>query len=530
MEVDFVKTLIEDIRTRDDLKNIVEILRPIAVNNKSDQVLSLVSEALEKSKYIDDTKLTIFLHDLQIRQIYHLNDQLEQVYYLLSEMKILTKESKDESCNALVKQLTWHIEKFKGNKNRSSLAINEAMKLVNRNVVEDSYTYYFVKYSYAIEEWLGYHNPDSATLLEDCVPYFFEKRMHRSLAQTLGVLSIIYQRTNNHKKAAKTAEKILINRDLMDKISLDIKSIVYYLAGVGEILQSNLKNAEVFFTESLMILENIQDTSLYYDYYYIRNIAHIATIQALTGYWDLAFRSINKIENLLQDDDITSNFDRHSVKQIPHTFNLIKFYIYSRMQDFETSKHKELIDSIYMNLEKQYSNPILLIEYIINADLKNERLEKLSKSDFENLKRVKHIISYKITKKKIGSSNQPGELSKSCIQTLESSTKGEKETYLEKAYTNLLIAKELFANEKYDKIHLLMRKYVNRLDKLEVLEFRVFMEAFIQVGAYKSGDPLGPALQYMAIKKCRQYGFSRLENKLLDYLNIQGIDALRMMV
>ena len=55
------------------------------------------------------------------------------------------------------------------------------------------------------------------------------------------------------------------------------------------------------------------------------------------------------------------------------------------------------------------------------------------------------------------------------------------------------------------------------------------MEAFIQVGAYKTGDPLGPALQYMAIKKCRQYGFSRLENKLLEYLNIQGIDTLRML-
>ncbi|MCG3224811.1 MAG: hypothetical protein H7647_10115 [Candidatus Heimdallarchaeota archaeon] len=53
------------------------------------------------------------------------------------------------------------------------------------------------------------------------------------------------------------------------------------------------------------------------------------------------------------------------------------------------------------------------------------------------------------------------------------------------------------------------------------MKCRIFMEAFIQVGAYKNGDPLGPALQYMAIKKCRNYGFSRLENKLLDYLQLQ---------
>lgn len=142
MEVDFVKTLIEDIRTRDDLKNIVEVLRPIAVDNKSDQVLSLVSEALEKSKDIDDTKLTIFLYDLQIRQIYHLNDQLEQVCYLLSEMKILTKESKDESCNALVKQLTWHIEKFKGNTIEAELAIKKSNLKINKPGNHDKFIYH----------------------------------------------------------------------------------------------------------------------------------------------------------------------------------------------------------------------------------------------------------------------------------------------------------------------------------------------------------------------------------------------------
>ena len=56
---------------------------------------------------------------------------------------------------------------------------------------------------------------------------------------------------------------------------------------------------------------------------------------------------------------------------------------------------------------------------------------------------------------------------------------------------------------------------------------RIFMEAFIQVGAHENGDPLGPALQYMAIKKCRLYGFSRLENTLLKYLQLQHKDIRR---
>ncbi|MCG3260222.1 MAG: hypothetical protein H7644_10770, partial [Candidatus Heimdallarchaeota archaeon] len=105
-----------------------------------------------------------------------------------------------------------------------------------------------------------------------------------------------------------------------------------------------------------------------------------------------------------------------------------------------------------------------------------------------------------------------------------------KQTFVEKALTDLLIAQELYAVKRFAEIYPLLRKYKNQLHKIEVLEMRVFMEAFIQVGAFKNGDPLGPALQYMAIKKCRQHGFSRLENKLLNYLSLQGDDTIRMRV
>ena len=105
----------------------------------------------------------------------------------------------------------------------------------------------------------------------------------------------------------------------------------------------------------------------------------------------------------------------------------------------------------------------------------------------------------------------------------------ERMTFTEKAFADLLAAQEYYKINRFAEISPLLKKYENNLHKIEVLEMRIFMEAFIQVGAYKNGDPLGPALQYMAIKKCRQYGFSRLENNLLDYLNMQRNDALRLL-
>ncbi len=97
-------------------------------------------------------------------------------------------------------------------------------------------------------------------------------------------------------------------------------------------------------------------------------------------------------------------------------------------------------------------------------------------------------------------------------------------TNVERAFADLLAAQEYYKINRFAEIYPLLKKYENQTQKIEVLELRVFMEAFIQVGAFKNGDPLGPALQYMAIKKCRNYGFSRLENKLLDYLDMQRRD------
>lgn len=522
---------LDSVKSMKEMEIFIEKFRVLASNHRNNEtIIEMIDAAILKCKRLNDQKSLVKLYEIKISQIEHLNKNISLVLDLVDKMKEIAEKINYTSGLALAYNVEWYVEKFRGNKEKSRIALESSMEYMSQDSDIEQYAYYICSYSYAVEKWLIEHDIKSAVILEECADYFYKNGYYRSLVQAIAILEIIFTRMQKGNRIQERCKIILENRLLFDKLPNDIKAISYYFAGVGQILQSNLKNAKDFFTESLMILEKTQDSNLYYNYYYIRNIAHIATIQALTGYWSLASENMKKIENLLQNGNIKNNFDRHSIKQIPHTFNLVKFYIYSRMQVFETSKHKELIDSIYMNLEKLYSYPILLAEFIINADLKNEKLEKLSKSDFENLKRVKHIINYEIMKKKIRSSNKSSELLKSCIQILESSTKDENETYLEKAFTDLLIAKELLALERYDKIYLLLRKYANRLDRLEVLEFRIFMEAFIQVGAYKTGDPLGPALQYMAIKKCRQHGFSRLENKLLDYLSLQGKEALRMIV
>lgn len=167
-----------------------------------------------------------------------------------------------------------------------------------------------------------------------------------------------------------------------------------------------------------------------------------------------------------------------------------------------------------------------LSEFILNSDLDSDKLQKLLEINNFSINRVKYLIEFMLGKRKLTGINQE-QIALSCIATLEKRITTSKTTFIEHAYANLLIAQQLFSLKHYAKISPLLKKYENRLHRIEVLEMRIFIEAFIQVGAYKNGDPLGPALQYMAIKKCRLYGFSRLENTLLNYMNLQQKDALK---
>lgn len=160
-------------------------------------------------------------------------------------------------------------------------------------------------------------------------------------------------------------------------------------------------------------------------------------------------------------------------------------------------------------------------EFILNSNLDSDKLQRLMTIDNFSINRIKHLIEFMLEKQKLETKISKEQKALNCISILEKHVTTSKTTFIEHAYRDLLIAQQLFSLKRYAEIAPLLKQYESRLKQIEVLEMRVFMEAFIQVGAYKNGDPLGPALQYMAIKKCRIYGFSRLENTLLNYLQLQ---------
>ncbi len=469
---------------------------------------------------MNDKKSIIFLLDLKVRQYYNSKNKSGLVDSLLKKIEQLSLSESLDVGLCLYYQLKWLINRFKGRRKEGSKAIELAYKFLEQGSIDDKYTYYGCKYAYALELWLEYRNYDSASLIEECCEYFYSNCFYHGLVMGLGILMIIYQQTQNKEKSMELAKKIIGKGDFPNKLPEEVKAIICYFSGSSNKLCFNLKNSENYLLETQNILRPIYQNSTYSGYY-LRGLAHLTACYALQGKLELAYNQMKEVEELIEEGIATRNLDTFGKNQIYHDFNLTRFYIHSRLQGFQIEQLNDLIQDIIDNLDKQHSDAVFFSEFLLNANLFRDQLLEIKNLNNPSTKRVEHIINFLLEKTTYTEEKQIMDI----VSTLRRRPVAERMTLVERAFADLLAAQEYYRIGRFAEIYPLLRKYKSQLNNIEVLELRIFMEAFIQIGAYKNGDPLGPALQYMAIKNCRYYGFSRLESKLLNYLDMQAKEA-----
>ncbi|MHA1420291.1 MAG: hypothetical protein ACTSWD_07800 [Candidatus Heimdallarchaeota archaeon] len=521
---DNIKSAVLSLKSESELDGIIDKLRVYAANKKSEKTIEIINLALQKSEELNNKKAIVNLLELKIKQIFSSTDHLIQIEKNLSSMKQISKEIYYEEGLILAFSIEWGVERFKGNEDESLKAIQKSMELLEACNNCSHYTYHITRYSYAINKWRREHNPSSADIFEECVKYFAKKGFYKGLIRALGYLSVIYFHTQKQNGIHELIKKFYSKLESKE-IPKDLRPIIHYFIGATLELDFYLTEAENNFSSAKEIFESINIKNQHYNFY-LPTLSHLSAMQSLKGELIDAKKNILVFESIFHDEFFESNLDKESKKQIFHTFNLIKFYIKSRMNEFKPTEMSEIINSILKDACTSYSNAIMLSEFLLNSELSVEQLINLKNNKNASIRRVEHIIDYLLVNTR-NSSLTLEQRAKLKIEILQKKLNSKRMTLIERVLADLLVAQQLYSLKRYGEIYTLLKKYKKQLHRIEVLELRIFMEAFIQVGAFKSGDPLGPALQYMAIKKCRIHGFSRLENTLLNYLQIQHKEIRR---
>ena len=474
---------LEKINSKNELETFIDNLRIFTSNYRNYKAnKEIIEQAINKAKNIHDKKSLVKLLEIKSTQLEQSLENLDVIIDLTDEMKKISEEIGYYGGLALACNIDWYAEKIKGNKERSLQALEKSIKYIAQEESIGSYEYHVCNYSFAVEKWLSEHDTAVAAILEKCATYFFENGFNRSFIQSISMLVIIYTRLQNGRKILELCKRIFVNRDFFDKLPLDVKAISYDFVGLGYMLDLNLNFAESFFEEAYTLFKPIYKESIYFSNFIILH-SFIISVKALQGKLEQTWKLIKDAENLLLEDFFEKNLDSGTKKQIRHTLNLNKFYVYSRLKDYDSVEIQDLMKEIFEGSKTLYSDFMLLSEFLLNANLKPAELEELLNSDNFSINRVKHLISYIILK---GSDNEnSGKKAEKSIEVLRNRVTNTKTTFIENVFSDLLIAQQFYSLRRFSEIYPLLQKYENKLDRIQVLELRIFMEAFIQIGALR---------------------------------------------
>ena len=220
---------------------------------------------------------------------------------------------------------------------------------------------------------------------------------------------------------------------------------------------------------------------------------------------------VDETEILLHNNFIQKNLDKVSKRQIIHTFNLTKFYVQTRKKDFNIEESRDLIENIYSDTKINYSDAIMLGEFLLNAQLSYEQLLELQKKDNVSLKRVIHITSFMMEKTRTDVDLKTFERLRNCIVTLWKRRVPKDETFIERSFVDLLLAQQYYDMGRFDEMNKLLKNYSDNLDSIEVLEQRLFIKGMMYFAAHRSGDISAPSKFYKTIEECKSNDFTSLE-------------------
>ena len=182
---------------------------------------------------LDNKKALINLYGYKIPIIYNFKEKLPLASQLINEMLTISEEISYQDGIAWAYSYIWYIEKVKGNEKKSAKAMDKSLEILNQLTDCNRYIHHFILYSYAVEKWLEERDTKSSDILEECADYFFQNGFYRSLVQTLGILLIIYQRTQNSEKVLEISKGLLGNKRVYEKLPKDVQACTHYVAGLG---------------------------------------------------------------------------------------------------------------------------------------------------------------------------------------------------------------------------------------------------------------------------------------------------------
>lgn len=454
------------VESEEDFFNILPELRIYTANVKSNKALNLISSCHQMIAAFATPRMLFYLLDLECRMIYDTPANLPIFEKYLKNMEQLLKQIDSPDCVALYEHLLWTFFRLKNDLNKAHKHLLEAWEIVVNNQVSD-YTRYFIQYSYAIEVIVDSRTIDrNLNLLEKCLSYFSITGFYRGAIRTFGWLVRIAIAIKRQQYALSLVERLLNSKvqEVFQQFSSDLQILYYFHIGVAYMGNYQLSKARENLEKGYEIFHTIENRN-YYETYFLRILMYLSIIYYLTDERILGKKMVKQIKHRIEDPQIRSTLGK-TLFQIEHELRVLNHFVsYSKKNK---SSDPEIVEQIYEDCKKYYTDPILLGFFILTAPLSTEQLETLYQTPKANLDRVHYIIDYKIQKIRNDVELKDYERRINCLGVFFRYNLRHDESKMERAFMDALFIRELLFYKKFKEASVVLNRYKDKLNTIEI--------------------------------------------------------------
>ncbi len=510
-------TTLEHITQKEHLMNIIDTIRVLALEpqTKTEELL-LLDLYIAKAQKLFAKKGLVNFYGLKIIQMQRDLEDNDCILDLIKDMRKLSFESKYRAGLALTYTLESLQAHLNGNIEKSTAMILRAIKIVRKKRIDDPYIHYFVLFGYINHLWTSKGDGKHVKILAKCV-YFFKKYDHKYLfIQSLLLLLDIYIKRGQFYEMA-------ILQDCLDtKKSFEVylpndswKQFSYlFFQGLLHIRCYKLMTAEEFLVLASDVAETI-DPKIETNYLLLA-MSQIITESALDCKIIYAKDYIEKSYKYYNDRKDDPDHIMIHEDFFDYTYTLVNFYISSRFIEFKASNYTDLIEFIFSKITHFYADPILLCEFIGNADLSDNQLKELLECNVPFFETVKYYIKLQLLIRKLNREESTTKsdqiiayLEKERIKSIYNNT--------ETGYMCATIARLLYENQKYKEIYDLLYPYCNSSDTIQVFNIISPIGSYFYISSFFLDNVLDAYKQFSMAASCQEWGYTKLEHELNEH-------------
>ncbi|OLS32530.1 MAG: hypothetical protein HeimAB125_07870 [Candidatus Heimdallarchaeota archaeon AB_125] len=365
-----------------DIAEYIRKLEIISANEKSEEVLNIIKEIIQKTENKIDKHLLFKLNWFLFLQSYGFQ-KIEETEKILLKLSEIAKETKQTEHMAIFYSTESLFYQLKGDHETSINKISESMEIIRNKKNSHKEVYYAILYAYTV----FHSNSDkqyskAAKNMQECFQYYYESSYNTlGMIKSFYLLIRFYILLGKDKKMNELFHWILNQEKIQERLIDTHYIILHWYLGIISTVRYRLDEAIDYLVKVYSRIKK-SNLSIYHMYEFADSLRLLSRCYALKGNFQESYNLLTELVNFMELDNIKQNYYQRRRKLIYFSSYYTILFIFAQLDiDVEKIEDQSLLQVyryIKLFLEESQLAKQLLLENSLDEETMLKTIEKES--------------------------------------------------------------------------------------------------------------------------------------------------------